>query len=314
MDTRQIYAKSHALVLRIAGWLFFCIVLVHVVLLAFGYYLMRPAHELLCATKSLQNGNLKTRAKVYCDDEIGKLAKGFNELALNLQLREEEVHEKEQARLSLMKRFVHNQESERKMLARNLHDEIGQSLSHLLIKVNGLCQKCSNTPELSTGLTQLIDETRQLAWDFRPSILDDYGLDSALKRYAQEHLTPLNIDVKCESINFDLKRNCCCQVPGEIEVTLYRIAQEALTNIIRHADAKHVSVILIRNNCNITLILEDDGCGFDFESSDNGGISHLGIIGMRERAQLIGGDLTIESLPGEGTIVRVTVSLKQVAV
>lgn len=314
VETDGIQGISNSVMAQFGYWLLLSILLGHVVMLIMVRTLTQPLRELLHVTGRLREGVHDVRAKVCFNDEIGQLAGAVNALADTLEERDKEVETKEKTRLSLMKRIVHSQETERKMLARNLHDEIGQSLSHLLIKVNGLCNHCANTSELSVGLTNLIDETRKLAWDFRPSILDDYGLDSALRRYAQEHFAPLDIEVKCESVNLDAARNCCCHIPNEVEVTLYRIAQEALTNIIRHASAKNVSIILIRKDCYVTLLIEDDGCGFDINTLDNGDINDLGIMGMKERAQLIGGNIIIETHPGEGAIVRITVSLKQAGI
>ena len=311
LSTAGIDARRSAIVWRAAGWLAVCVALGAAVAVGLTRLLVRPIRELLDAAASLRDGDYETRARVYSGDEIGQLARMFNGLAETLQARREEAAETEAARVSLIQHIVEGQEAERKALARNLHDEIGQSLSHLLIEVQGLCQKCANTPQLCEEVRGLIDETRRLAWDFRPSILDDYGLESALRRYMQEHCESLGINVACECVN--LERGDCCdgRLPGEVEVTLYRIAQEALTNVIRHAGARHVSVVVLKKRNEASLIIEDDGCGFDAAKFANGRARSLGLMGMRERAQLLGGDVAVESKPGHGTEVRVTVAFGQ---
>lgn len=218
------------------------------------------------------------------------------------------------ARRSLVESIVRAQEEERKLIARNLHDEIGASLSHLLISVQGMCQPCEKTTQLSNDLRLLIDETRRLAWDFRPGVLDDFGLESALKPLLEKHCSRLGIEVDCECVDFSPANPPGARLPGEVEVTLYRIAQEAVTNIVRHSGARNVSVVLLKKRDHATLIIEDDGCGFDMASLPaDGKEGHLGLISMNERAQLLGGTVVIDSLPGRGTTVRATIHFQQVA-
>jgi len=150
---------------------------------------------------------------------------------------------------------------------------------------------------------RLIDEVRRLAWGMHPSILDDYGLNNALARYIDETSKPSKIKIDYQYICPDRLG----RLPVRTEVTLYRIAQEAITNIIRHANANHASLILMRSINDTLLLIEDDGSGFDPEKVERDGLTHMGLIAMRERAALLGGELTIESTPGNGTTIRVKI-------
>jgi signal transduction histidine kinase len=140
-----------------------------------------------------------------------------------------------------------------------------------------------------------------------PSILDDYGLNNALARYIDEISKASKIEIDYQYLCHDqLER-----LPVRTEVTLYRIAQEAITNIVRHARASHASVILMRSIKDSLLLIEDDGIGFDLEEVEREGLSHMGLIGMRERATLLGAEFTIESAPGNGVTIRVKISQEE---
>ncbi len=243
-------------------------------------------------------------------DEIGQLGTAFNHMVTSLEQYRSDVGAKEQLRGLLMEKIVRVQEAERKRISRELHDHVGQSLSALLLvlqnydgSTEGLCER---DEELNGRIRSLIDEVHQLAWEMRPSILDDYGLDSALQTYVQDtaKLSGLPIDYQFSS------RPGMDRLPPWIEVILYRVAQEALTNVVRHSQASRVSVVLLRQVDEVTLLIEDDGCGFEPPhppSSHKG----LGLIGMRERVNLCGGSCMIESALKCGTTVRVKVPLAE---
>ena len=280
--------------------------------LAFGltYLLAHPIHSLVHATERLRDGDFSSRARVHSDDEIGRLARIFNTMAETLQGYERAVIEKDKSRLSLIKKIVRAQDEERKSVARELHDQLGQSLSKTLLTFQGMQSRCDiEDPlcdEIEKDIRSLIDDVRHLASDIRPSVLDDFGLDSALQRYSREitERTGLTVDYQLMATP-DVER-----LHGVVEVTLYRITQEAVTNVLRHADANNASVILIHNEDEATLIVEDDGCGFAMPEDTGGNGHYLGLLGMKERVGLIGGEFKIESQSGQGTVVRVTVSLK----
>ena len=271
------------------------------------YILTRPIQNLLLATNRISDGKFEFRARVYSSDEIGKLAVAFNQMANGLQMFRREVQEKEGVRQALIEKIVLAQEEERASIARDLHDQLGQSLSALLLEIQSIHQVEQNLADLcrklETRTYRLIDEVRRLAWGMHPSILDDYGLNNALARYIDEIAKPFKIKIDYQYIcPPELGR-----LPVRTEITLYRIAQEAITNIARHANAKHASVILMRSLKDTLLLIEDDGAGFDPESVDREGLAHMGLIGMRERAALLGAALTIESTPGNGTTIRVKI-------
>jgi len=272
------------------------------------YILTRPIQNLLLATNRISDGEFDYRASVFSGDEIGMLAKAFNRMASGLQMFRQEVKEKEAIRQALIEKIVLAQEEERASLARDLHDQLGQSLSALLLEIQSTRESDQNHTDLLSTLEaktyRLIDEVRRLAWGMRPSILDDYGIDNALSRYIDEISKSAKMKIDYQYIS----PNQLSRLPMRTEVTLYRIAQEAITNIMRHANAKQSSVILMRNINDTLLLIEDDGIGFDPESFDRDGLSHIGLIGMRERAALLGAEFKVESSPGSGTTIRVKIT------
>jgi signal transduction histidine kinase len=286
----------------------FCMAIGLGLALLLTYILTRPIQNLVLATNRISEGKFDFRAKVYSSDEIGKLAVAFNQMAGNLQLFSRQVKEKEAVRQALIEKIVLAQEEERASIARDLHDHLGQSLSALLLEIQSMQNDGQNLvalcSKLETRTYQLIDDIRRLAWGMRPSILDDYGLDYVLARYIGEisKASQIKIDYQYTSPP-DLGR-----LPVKTEVTLYRIAQEAITNIMRHADADHASVILMRSLNDTLLLIEDDGQGFDPEKANLDGLTHMGLVGMRERAVLLGAELTVASTPANGTTIRVKIN------
>lgn len=280
--------------------------------------LTRPIRHLVQSTNKIREGEFETRARVFSNDEIGRLAVAFNQMGEALMRYRHEVESKEKARLSLIERIVQVQEDERKLISRELHDHFGQSLMALLLQVQSGCEHSPGRCEFSqkpgslcfcveNTIRQIIQDVHRLAWGMRPSILDDYGLDSALARHIEEvaKTAGFEIDYQFTSPN-GLER-----LPSRIEVSLFRIAQEAITNMIRHAKATHASVIVLRQIHEITMLVEDDGRGFDIGMVQERGDQCLGLIGMKERVNLLGGSFAIESASGEGTRIRVRIQLSE---
>ncbi|MBI5095432.1 MAG: HAMP domain-containing protein [Candidatus Hydrogenedentes bacterium] len=302
---REITAVSQSLLFSLGV----CLVIGQTLAFGLAYAIVRPIQNLLQATNRLRTADFDTRARVYSDDEIGRLAQAFNLLAGELRTYRREVEEKEKVRVSLIERIVRVQEEERKSVARELHDQLGQSLSSVLLSVQGL-RRDGVLPEdrysrVEDEVRGLIDQVRRLAWDIRPSVLDDYGLDSALQRFVEDVSKRIGIPFDYQSVYpVELER-----LPNHIEVTLYRVAQEAIMNIVRHAEAHRASVVLFRHSHEIILIVEDDGRGFEaglvFRDKD----AALGLLGMKERVELIRGELTIESEVGKGSAVRIKIPL-----
>ncbi len=251
-------------------------------------------------------------------DEIGRLARSFNLMAADIRSYCRALEEKEEVRRSLLDRLVRTQEEERKTISRELHDRLGQGLSALLLSFQNAIR---NSPEdkgsrilsehacieLEKMIQELIDKVHRLAWEMRPSILDDYGLESAMARYLEEvsRAGSLDIDWQCSG-GAELGR-----LPRWVETTLYRVSQEAITNILRHSHAGRAGVVLLRQRRSVTLLIEDDGIGFDPARVESGSSGGLGLTGMRERVALCGGELSVESAPGKGTTIRVRIPLEE---
>jgi signal transduction histidine kinase len=213
----------------------------------------------------------------------------------------------EQERTQLLRRLVAAQEEERSRLSRELHDKMGQHLSALALNLelhrrNGR----KTTPDgdqldrLSELAKKLSQEVRDLAWELRPPELDQLGLKEALACYAEQWTRRSHIPVDFVSTGDVHER----LVP-ETETALYRACQEALTNVMKHAGATSVTVVLERSAGQAVLVVEDDGRGFKAEPLPNAapGGKRLGLLGMKERVEFAGGSLSIESSPGVGTTV-----------
>jgi signal transduction histidine kinase len=315
----QMVSRELAVLTRMVLWgLILCAAVGICLALLLTGILTRPIRHLMQSANRIREGEFETRARVFSNDEIGRLAVAFNQMAEALMRYQEEVKAKDKARLSLIERIVQVQEDERKSISRELHDHFGQSLLALLLQVQSGCKyspsKCvySSLPgslcfTIDGTIRQIIEEVHRLAWGMRPSILDDYGLDSALARHIEEvsKNAGLGIDYQFTSPD-ELQR-----LPSRIEVPLFRIAQEAITNVIRHAKATHASVVILRQLHDITMLVEDDGLGFDSAMVQDKGDQCLGLMGMKERVNLLGGSFLIESIPGEGTTIRVRIPLNE---
>jgi signal transduction histidine kinase len=199
-----------------------------------------------------------------------------------------------------LRRVVEGQELERRRLARELHDETGQALTSILLGLKRVEEAKSREEarDLAVGLREQIVQTlqsvRRLAVELRPQALDDFGLTPALERLGEAFFEGSGITVDVQA-NLDSLR-----LPAEIETALYRIVQEALTNVAKHAGATRVSVVLTKREGLVTAVVEDDGQGFGAGGGEGGG---LGLVGMKERVGLLGGRLAIESTEGAGTTI-----------
>ncbi len=212
----------------------------------------------------------------------------------------------EEERVGLLRRIVTTQEDERRRIARDMHDSLGQQLTALRLKIATLISNKSVDAHLEKeigGLQEaaaLLDaEIGFLAWELRPPALDDLGFVAATKNFVSEWSRHYGIVAELHAANLEEKR----LAPG-IETNLYRITQEALNNVFKHAEAKNVNIVIERRKGDVVLVIEDDGKGFeptDRPNSEAG--SRLGLVGMRERAETVGGTLEIESGPGKGTTI-----------
>ncbi|MEJ2082410.1 MAG: HAMP domain-containing protein [Acidobacteriota bacterium] len=292
-----------------------------VILLVLGLLMNRTVisriKKLTSATSQLASRSPKDLdlRSIEGDDEIGQLARSFEEMAQRLNRSFRELEEKERIRVSLVQRLVRSQEEERKTLSRELHDQLGQSLSALLVASKTIFSEDSPSKETLADrrkdfegrIRQLIEDVHQLAWQMRPSILDDYGLEKALARYVEETSTRSGIAIDFQQTT----PNGVERLPHWLETTLYRVAQEAVTNLIRHSEATQSSVVLMRNRESVTLLIDDNGVGFVPEDVVPSSQRGLGLVGMRERVSECGGTLDIESARMKGTTVRVRIPLGQ---
>lgn len=218
----------------------------------------------------------------------------------NARLFEEVRLGREQVR-NVTRKLVEAQEAERRRVARELHDETGQLLSSLMLGFRLLEREASN-PDAVVGhareLKQLAETIQEglhrLASDLRPAALDHVGLVPALGQLSAKFSGMGELVVRLETLGFEGVR-----LSPDVEIALYRIAQEALTNVVRHSGARAVSVVLERRDKGIILVVEDDGHGFDLEAASRS--SRLGLPGIRERAEMLGGTLLVESSPSSGT-------------
>jgi signal transduction histidine kinase len=230
-------------------------------------------------------------------DEERRLAEFVARLA-GAALERQRLHRESRARV------ISAQEAERSRVARDLHDEIGQALTSVLLdvrSVEGAVAKdrsrsdevLARVAELRRDVAGALDSVQRLAFDLRPAVLDDLGLLAALRRLTTSTIIG-GVDVELETV--DLVAGD--RLPADIETTAYRVVQEGITNVARHSRASTCSVIIGRAAGRLRMVVEDDGVGFDPDGPAGGG---LGLLGMRERAALVGGTLAVKSAPGRGT-------------
>ncbi len=228
------------------------------------------------------------------------------------------LEEANKIREQLLEKLISAQEEERRRIARELHDEASQSLAALAINLQNIADTLPSTfgdtkqklDVLKERAIQTAGGIRNLALELRPSALDDLGLSMAIDWYAKDYLVKRGLDVKIEVTGPKTK------LPSYTETMLFRIIQEALTNIVKHAEASKVRVRLQFSESTAIVQVEDNGKGFDVETalSGEGARRNLGLHGMAERATLLGGAFIIRSQPGEGTCLRVEVPLVKEAI
>lgn len=267
-------------------------------------------------------GDLSLRLPPQSGDEIGQLAGSFNQMAASLQARERETRrlyselaEKEAARAQLLQKVIAVQEEEQKRLARELHDDLAQSLTALSVTLQSALQ---TIPQEMQGIHRQLERLQALTletmggtsrWiqDLRPRMLDELGLEPAVRWYAESRLEDsVQVHLKATGLNQRLS--------PEVEITLFRIIQESIANIAKHARARSVQIrIDLYNPGPIVARIEDDGVGFIPSKylHSNDGLAGMGLLGMRERVALLGGSLMIDSTPGRGTRIRAELPWKQ---
>jgi len=288
---------------------------------------VRPIRDLTNASRRIAAGSLDDPVAVTREDEVGELARSFDimrvrlrdsleesrrwtdELETRVGERTRELESLSRSRAELLGKVISVQEEERKRIARELHDDSAQDLATLLVELEALGESLPTSAEKAKRMlarvklqtTKALTDMRQIILDLRPSILDELGLVAAVRWYGRSRLESIQVAV---SVNPGAQQK---RVEGSVETAIFRIAQEAINNVAKHAEAKEVKVQFEFADDRISLLVEDDGKGFDVESviGAEGGTASLGLAGMNERATLLGGNVTIESEPGQGTKVRV---------
>lgn len=275
------------------------------------WILTKPILALVQSAQAVGRGDLTQKVESWADDEIGALADAFNVMTDDLRHAEQARAERDQLRAQLLERVIQAQEEERKRISRELHDETGQALTALMVGLKAVRDLCpdpairARATELRDLAAQTLDEVHNLALELRPSALDDLGLTAALDRYVADYSARYQINVDFAVRGIESNR-----LPAPIEIALYRIIQESLTNVVRHADATIASVLIEIREDHVIAIVEDNGRGFD-PSAKDGNRNKLGLYGMQERVKLLGGNFTIESTPGSGTSIFIDFPLNE---
>jgi len=243
------------------------------------------------------------RAHDELEDRVRERTAELSQANDSLRVEIAERRRVEHERLKLMKRLVLAQEDERRRIARDLHDQLGQQLTALRLTLEMLKSQAVEGSESRVQIETLEQLALQLdedigfrVWELRPTALNELGLAAALTTYVRKWSEHFGIPARLHTSRSAEKR-----VASPLETTIYRLAQEALNNVAKHARAEHVDIVLESDSSTVSLIVEDDGVGFDPSALATG--EGLGLIGMRERAALVGAEFQIESTPGRGTTI-----------
>ena len=267
-----------------------------------------PLHELGDAIEQVHSGqiHIPDSLKHYQDPDIRRLVVAIDAMLSRMANYTSQLQ-------AISERVINAQEEERVRIARSLHDDTAQSISMLIIHLDRLAQIVpSDRADLTRYISdaqsvanRLLENLRKIIWDLRPSILDDLGLYSAIRWFARNNLEKAGVRVEFSAPEDAIR------LPPHLETMLFRIAQEVISNILRHADASKASIRLWMASENIWLEIKDDGCGFDIEKTTGEALDrkHLGLLGIQERASLVGGEVNIVSVPGSGTCLLLHVPL-----
>jgi signal transduction histidine kinase len=309
ISTAETLAPARAELLRgIAGGM-----LIFAILVAFAVFMARaigrPITALARAAAAVSHGAYG-KVRVEGPREIATLAKAFNEMVENRSNVERQMLENERAMKALSDRMLVVQEEERTHIAREIHDDLGQMLTALKMDVIGLMQSGATSAadatirnRVLTTLDGTVRSVQRISAELRPSILDDLGLAETIESEARsfEERTGIECEVSLPESGDSM--------PNVIATTVYRIIQEALTNVARHSNATRVELRVRFRDCDVLVEIRDDGRGIT--AQEIGSTRSLGLIGIRERAELVGGTARFEGIVGRGTILSVRIPMPE---
>ncbi|MDH4163744.1 MAG: HAMP domain-containing protein [Nitrospirota bacterium] len=326
----QVYAPSTSLQRGFVVLAVIALATSFILALGMSKSIVKPVQQLIRATERIARGDLSVPVKIESADEIRTLAEQFDDMRTkldaslksiqqyNMELeqrvrdRTRQLEEKQRVNTSLLRKLITSQEDERKRIARELHDDSLQTLSALLMNI----EMCRLHPDLITPekvsvmkqtVTVVINEMTKVIQNLRPTVLDDLGFEAGIVWLIDRNLREkgLHCHVNMQELVED-------RIPPEIQLTLFRIFQEATTNIGRHAGAEHVQIHIKNDDHSFFMSIEDDGKGFETESVFENTMTGrgLGIMGMKERATQVNGTLKVCSKQGGGTTVLCTVPLR----
>ena len=305
-------------------WITFIAISTLAVYIVVNRFVLRRLGQLVSAIGGMSRGNPPPPLPEGPSDEIGQLVRAFNTMTRQVETRNqqneelsEQLQQQSMQRGRLLKRLITAQEDERMRVARELHDELGQSLTGLALRAEALERHLPGTDDggrsildqIRSLITDTTEQMYDIIMDLRPSMLDDLGLVSAINAYTERALENTELTFAIDDKCFDDR------LPREMETALFRVLQEGITNVVRHADASHIAITLKCDNGLFEGRLADDGRGFEPEAFQlNGQRSRgLGLLGMHERINQCGGRMKIDSVPGHGTQIRIAMPLPEVS-
>jgi PAS domain S-box-containing protein len=253
------------------------------------------------------------RPQRFSPQDIQLLVSASNQIAIALENSRlyYELQRKDGVRGDLLDFIITTQEEERKRIARGLHDETSQALTSLTVNLEAVVEALPlDTDQLKARLKGIqstairtLDEIHKVIWELRPTLLDDLGLTEAVEWLAESNLEAMGITVNLETVGAERR------LPNKVETALFRIIQEAITNIYRHAEAESASISLEFEDDFVAVHIEDDGRGFDFDKAVGSTRTGrgLGLLSMRERVELLRGTFDIRSQPGQGTQINIQI-------